>query len=479
MSQSRRDFLRKTGCALSMAALASQIEQFGLINALAQKGASGDGDTSYKALVCIFLNGGNDGNNTVVPNHADATISNYAVYSAIRAPQGLAIPQASLLPITVPRMGGLQYGLHPSMVGLQTLFTQAQPKLAIVTNVGSLVMPLTRTTYQNNSVAKPYQLFSHSDQVNQQQSSVSSTEVYSGWGGRTADHTMSLNPGALIPMITSIAGAQLFTNGQTTSPLAISAAPTQLNQVLALSGYDATAPSVARRTALDQLRTVDLSSTVVKAASDVTELAIDASVALNQTDPVLTTVFPNTGIGNQLKQIAKLLAVRSSLVISRQIFFCSIGGFDTHTTQVNNQANLLTQLSAAMKAFYDETVAQGIADSVTTFTQSDFCRTLLPTGVAAGDVGSDHAWGNHLMVMGGSVIGGDFYGVNGTNGTPFPTLQLSGPDDTDTRGRWIPKTAIDQYAATLATWFGLGAADLPAVFPLLTNFNPNNLLFMA
>lgn len=476
MSQSRRDFLRKTGCALGAAALATQIEQFGLINALAQQGDDGAG---YKALVCIFLNGGNDGNNMVVPNHSDAVISNYATYSSIRSPQGLAIPQASLLPISVPRIGGLQYGLHPSMVGLQTLYTQAQPKLAIVTNVGSLVSPLTRTTYQNGTVPKPYQLFSHSDQVNQQQSSVSSVEVYSGWGGRTADRTQGLNPGALVPMITSIAGAQLFTNGATTSPLAISAAPTQLNQVLALTGYDATAPSVARRTALDQLRTVDLSSTVVKAASDVTELAIDASVALNQPDPVLATAFPTTSIGNQLKQVAKLLAVRASLNVTRQIFFCSIGGFDTHTTQVNNQANLLTQLSQAMKAFYDETVAQGIAANVTTFTQSDFGRTLLPTGVAAADVGSDHAWGNHALVMGGSVIGGDFYGMNHSNGTPYPTLQLSGPDDTDTRGRWIPKTAVDQYGATLATWYGLSALDLPIVFPLLSNFGSNNLGFMA
>lgn len=476
MSQTRRDFLRKTGCALGVAALATQIEQFGLINALAQKGGEGAG---YKALVCIFLNGGNDGNNTVVPNHSDGSISNYATYNAVRGAQGLAIPQGSLLPITVPRMGGLQYGLHPSLVGLQTLFTQAQPKLAIVTNVGSLVSPLTRTTYQNNSVPKPYQLFSHSDQINQQQSSVSATAVYSGWGGRIADRTGSQNPSALVPMITSIAGAQLFTNGQSTSPMAISAAPTQLNQVLALSGYDATGPSVARRTALDQLRTVDLSSTVIKAASDVTQLAIGASVALNQPDPVLTTAFPNTGIGNQLKQVAKLLAVRSSLNMNRQIFFCSLSGFDTHTTQVTGQATLLTQLSQAMKAFYDETVAQGISANVTTFTQSDFGRTFLPTGVAAADVGSDHAWGNHAFVMGGSVIGGDFYGMNSSNGTPFPTLQLSGPDDTDTRGRWIPKTATDQFAATLATWFGLSPSDLPIVFPFLSNFGSNNLGFMA
>jgi uncharacterized protein (DUF1501 family) len=457
-----------------MAALATQARHFGLMSALAQKGS--DDGTGYKALVCIYLNGGNDGNNMVVPNHNDASISNYAVYNAVRGPSTLAIPQGNLLPITVPRMGGLSYGLHPNLVEMQTLWNQQ--KLAIVTNIGTLVQPMTRTTYQNNSVPKPLQLFSHSDQIAQSQSAVSNTASASGWGGRTADYTGSLNVGALIPMITSVAGAQLFTSGAVTKPLAVNPAPTALNALLTLSGYDGSAASNARRAAYDQLRTVDLSSNVVRAAHDVTQQAVNSSVALNRPDPTLSAVFPTTSIGNQLKQVAKFLAVRNDLVSNRQIFFCSIGAFDTHTGELASHVNLYAQLSLAMKALYDETVAQGIADKVTTFTLSDFGRTFLPSGTGV-LVGSDHAWANHSMVMGGSVLGGDFYGMNTSNGTPYPTLQLNGPDDTDNRGRWIPTTSVDQYAATLATWYGLSAADLSTVFPYLSNFGSNNLGFLV
>jgi uncharacterized protein (DUF1501 family) len=456
-----------------MAALATQLDHFGMINALAQ--SSGDGG-DYKALVCIFLNGGNDGYNMVVPNHSDASISNYGTYSAIRNPAGLAIPQASLLPIAVPRMGGLSYGLHPNMVELQTLWN-AQ-RMAVVCNVGTLVQPLTRTTYQNNTVPKPYQLFSHSDQVQQTHASNSVTPTSYGWGGRTADLTGGLNPGAPIPMITSVAGTQLFTSGQTTKPLAVNPAPTALNQLLTLTGYNASAESVARRTAYEQLRTVDNSHNVVRAARDITQAASDASNALNLADPVLTTTFPNTSLGNQLRQVAKFLGIRNNLGINRQIFFCSLGAFDTHSGELAAHVTLLTQVSQAIKAFYDETVAMGISDKVTTFTMSDFGRTFLPSGTGAGTVGSDHGWGNHMLVVGGGVLGGDFYGVNSSNGTPYPTLQLSGPDDADSRGRFIPKTSVDQYAATLASWYGLSAADLPAVFPFLGNFSSSNLGFL-
>ncbi|MBC7911997.1 MAG: DUF1501 domain-containing protein [Pyrinomonadaceae bacterium] len=476
MTQSRRDFLRKTGCALSMAALATQVEHFGLMSALAQETGAGDGG-DYKALVCIFMSGGNDGNNTVVPNHSDASLSNYATYSGVRTASGLAIPQASLLPITVPRMGGLTYGLHPNLVELQTLWNQQ--KLGIVTNVGTLVQPMTRTTYQNNSVPKPYQLFSHSDQVQQAQSANAATPTSSGWGGRTSDLLAGLNTGAQIPMITSVAGTQLFTAGQVTKPLAVNPAPTALNQLLTLTGYNTTAESLARRAAYDQLRTVDLSSNVVRAVHDITQEATIASTALNRPDPTLTTTFPNTSIGNQLRQVAKFLAIRNDITINRQIFFCSLGGFDTHTGEVAAHVTLLGQLSQAMKAFYDETVALSIADKVTTFTLSDFGRTLLPSGVGAATVGTDHAWANHMFVMGGSVLGGNFYGMNTSNGTPYPTLQLSGPDDADNRGRFIPTTAVEQYAATLATWYGLGAGSLSTVFPFLSNFGSNNLGFMT
>ena len=230
---------------------------------------------------------------------------------------------------------------------------------------------------------------------------------------------------------------------------------------------------------MNYLRTIDRDSPLVAAASNVTQQALDIAKAFN-VDPVLNTVFPNTTLGNQLKQVAKLMKFNLGSgvpALTRQIFFCSLGGFDTHQGQVNTQATLLTQVGNAMKAFYDATVELRIESQVVTFTLSDFGRTLQPAG-SAGTVGSDHAWGNHHLVMGGSVIGGDFYGVSGPNGTVFPTLQLSGPDDTDTRGRWIPTTSVDQYAATLARWFGVDETNINTVFPQLRNFSTRDLRFM-
>ncbi|HEX9962463.1 MAG TPA: DUF1501 domain-containing protein, partial [Pyrinomonadaceae bacterium] len=198
--------------------------------------------------------------------------------------------------------------------------------------------------------------------------------------------------------------------------------------------------------------------------------------------PEVTVNFPNTELGNQLKQIARVIRGRSVLSVNRQIFFVILDGFDTHTTQLAEQDRLLSQFSQASRAFYEEMVAQGLQNQVTQFTLSDFNRTFNPGGTGT-LVGSDHAWANHMMVIGGGVIGGDFYGVNTTNGTPFPTLAQNGPDDADgggnARGRWIPTTSVEQYAATLAKWFGLPDEDRSYVFPNLANFPTNNLGFMA
>ncbi|HEV7645760.1 MAG TPA: DUF1501 domain-containing protein [Pyrinomonadaceae bacterium] len=486
MNQSRRNFLLRSGCALGMASLATQARHFGLMNAMAstvQDNSFAPGD--YKALVCIFMSGGNDGNNTVIPNHSDATLSNYNTYFTERNPSTLAIPQASLLPINVPRMGGLTYGLHPSLGvggtnnGIHELWGLG--KLAVVTNVGTLVAPMTRTQYQNNSVPKPYQLYSHSDQVAQYQSARSNTAEFTGWGGKVADRMNGCsNPGGLIPMITSISGVNLFTNGQTTVPMAIAPAPTGLNQVLALTGFNGTSDSNARLAAFNQLRTFDLESEVVKAASNITSQAVQANQALASFQEV-TVVFPNTTIGNQLKQVARLIKKRSELTVNRQIFFCQIGGFDTHTSQPTGQVNLLSQLGQALRAFYDEMTAQSAQDNVTAFTVSDFSRTFAPVGAGAG-AGTDHAWANHMLVMGGAVLGGDFYGMNTSNGTPYPQLVKNGPDDADSsasaKGRWIPTTSVEQYAATLARWYGLDPAQLSQVFPNINNFSSSNLGFM-
>lgn len=491
MKQDRRQFLIKSGCTLGMTALATQMRHFGLMSALAQNVRDENQNavpSDYRALVCIFLSGGNDGNNTVIPNHNDATISNYTAYFNARNPQGLAIQQANLLPIAVPRMGGLSYGLHPSLGpgggtnnGIHELW--AMGKMAIVTNVGTLVAPMTKLQYQNGSVPKPFQLFSHSDQVSQYQGGRSDIETYTGWGGRISDlRTMPDNPSGLIPMITSISGAQLFTAGQTTLPLAIANAGTGLNNVLNPAGYNATAASQARLAAFNQLRGIDLSSEIVAAASHVTDQAIAAN-GVFQTFQEVTAPFPTTNIGQQLKQVARVIKKRTDLSVNRQVFFVQLGGFDTHNNQTaaGGQTGLLTQLGQAMRSFYDEMVAQGIVDKVTQFTMADFSRTFNPTGTGAA-VGTDHAWANHHFIVGGGITASDFYGVNTTNGTPFPSLVFNGPDDADSgtgaRGRWIPTTSVEQYAATLARWYGLPDANLATVFPKIGNFANTNLGFM-
>jgi uncharacterized protein (DUF1501 family) len=498
MKQNRREFLIKSGCALSMTALATQMRHFGLMSAMAQETKdSQDGSavpSDYRALVCVFMSGGNDGNNTVIPNHSDATISNYAAYFNARNTQGLALAQASLLPITVPRVSNLTYGLHPGFGpqaaatnivnnGIHELWNTGGGlgKMAIVTNVGTLIAPMTKLQYQNNTVPKPFQLFSHSDQVSQYQGGRSDIESFTGWGGRISDlRTTPDNPSGLVPMITSISGAQLFTAGQTTLPLAIANAGTGLNNVLNPAGYNATAASQARLSAFNSLRGIDLSSQVVAAASHVTDQAMAANAAL-ATFQEVTAPFPNTGIGLQLKQVARLIKKRTDLSVNRQVFFVQLGGFDTHNGQLAQQNTLFVQLSQAMRAFYDEMVAQGISDKVTQFTMADFSRTFNPASSGA-IVGSDHAWANHHIVVGGGITASDFYGVNTTNGTPFPSLVFNGPDDADSgtgaRGRWIPTTSVEQYAATLARWYGLPDANLASVFPKITNFTNTNLGFM-
>lgn len=493
MKQNRREFLIKSGCALSMLSLATQARHFGMMSALAQTvddHAAPEGGSDYRALVCIFMAGGNDGNNMVIPNHNDASLSNYTAYSNARGAQGLAIQQNQLLPIAVPRMNGLSYGLHPSFGtvagginnGIHELW--GLNKMAIVTNVGTLIRPTTRAQYQTASHPKPFQLFSHSDQVSQYQGGRSDTQSFSGWGGRISDRrTLAANPNGLLPMITSINGAQLFTAGQTTLPLAIAGAGTPLNQVLNPQGFNNTAPSVARRQAFDNLRTIDLSSDLIRAASAVTNSAIAANTQL-QVSQEVTVTFPNTNLGNQLKQVARLIKKKDDLNINRQIFFCQLGGFDTHNNQQNaqtGQVGLLATLSQAMRAFYEEMVIQGLSDKVTMFTMSDFSRTMNPAG-SGGSVGTDHAWANHMLVVGSAVTASDFYGVNTTNGTPYPSLVFNGPDDADSganaRGRWIPTASVEQYAATLARWYGLPETDMPGVFPLIANFPTTNLGFM-
>ena len=449
--------------------MATQMRHFGLINALAQEKADAEGVEDYKALVCIFLDGGNDGNNSVIPNYDEG----YAQYAAARQQQGLAIVRNSLLPITPAAMGGQVWGLNPNLSELHTLWSAG--RMAIVCNVGCLVQPLTRATYQAGA-PRPYQLFSHPDQAEQFRTSISSFRATTGWGGRLADHTASLNTNPAIPMITSISGANIFNNGLNSKPLIVGASPTPLNEVLSLTGFGTAADELARRAAMNNARQLDLDYTIVQNASAITQQAVQISQQLN-TNPTLTVPFPSTNLGNQLAQVAKLIKIRELLNMKRQIFFVQLGGFDHHSNQLNNHATLLRTISQAVKAFYDETVVQGVASQVTTFTMSDFNRTFHPAGSGA-NVGSDHGWGGPYFVIGGSVLGGNFYGRATSNGTFVPTMVLNTGDDADIRGRFIPSVSVEQYAGTLARWYGLQDADMPLVFPNIVNFQGSNLGFM-
>ncbi len=455
-----------------MTALATQMSHFGAISALAQKNRSMAksvrAGSDYKALVCVFFGGGNDANNLIVPTHN----AGYAEYSAARTPQGLAIPQASLLPVNPPSMG-LEFGFHPNLGEIHGLWGQG--KVAVVCNVGTLVQPLTKQQYLAGD-PRPDQLFSHSNQVEQFRTSISAYTSTTGWGGRLADRTLGLNTGGAIPMVTSMAGVTVFSNGENTQPLIVEPAPTPLNQVLTLDGFGSQPDEVARKNAMRLIRGEDLDKTLVEATGLLTQQAVNVSEQLS-TDPTLTVTFPATTLGNQLKQVAKLMKFRTSLNMSRQIFYVQLPGFDTHGNQIAGQGALFTQVSQALKAFYDETVAQGIDSQVTTFTMSDFSRTLNPAGSGT-SVGSDHAWAGHHLVLGGAVAGGNFYGRPTSNGSIFPTLVNNGPDDISTRGRFVPTVSVEMYAATIARWFGLTEAQIPFVFSYINNFPTSNLGFM-
>jgi uncharacterized protein (DUF1501 family) len=459
MAGTRRDFLRQIGCgALTATAALTGARDLMVMNALAAAAAPAD----YKALVCVFLFGGNDANNTVIP------VDDYASYSAARG--NLAVASTQLLTISPPSARAT-FGLHPNLTRLRALWHSH--RLAVVANVGPLVAPMTRSEYLNKTVPRPSQLFSHSDQQGEWQSGSASGSLPTGWGGRLAD-ALQTSPGGF-PTVASIGSLTLFSLGTKSNPVSISPAPTSLRQALAFQRNGDTPAGSAFQQILASGASQG-SPLLVQAAADVGAQLIANGQALT-TDPTLATAFPNTSLGNQLKQAAKLMVLRDALGLKRQIFFCSLGGFDTHVSQgvtSGSQPDLLTQVSQALGAFYDATVELGIASQVTTFTLSDFSRTLKPAGSGT-SAGSDHAWGSHHFVIGDAVAGGDFYGS-------FPTLALNGPDDADSgpsaRGRFIPTTAADQYGATLALWLGVSARDLPTVFPNIGRFATPNLGFM-
>jgi uncharacterized protein (DUF1501 family) len=441
----RRDFL-KLSTRLASLGLASL--GFGPTRRLLVSEAFAAPVTDYKALVCIYMSGGNYCNNTVVP------VDIYAQYQGLRGTVALA-PNRLTGAIAGP--GGRQFALFNALAEMHTAYTQG--KLAIVLNTGALERPLDKTTYNQNRSLAPTNLFSHSDQTLQAQTATQNI-VGGGWGGRLLD-VFGVNDtlGAV-----SVSSAATFLQSSGNAPNVIPPGAS-----LGLSGmtFSPTSAATARKQAVSAMLAMDGGHPLRAAANSAFADGLQLAETLAGTGAAsqINTPFPGTGLGNQLREVARLIKLRSQIGPGRQVFFCSFGGFDTHTSQDFNHQSLLQQLSQAMAAFYLATEEIGLPAHITTFTQSEFGRTMQPNGT-----GTDHAWGGHQFVLGGAVRPG-IYGV-------YPNIALGGPDDATDRGVWIPTISTSQFGATLGKWFGASPAELATTFPNLNNFTVKDVGFM-
>ncbi|MFN7985417.1 MAG: DUF1501 domain-containing protein [Vicinamibacterales bacterium] len=422
----------------------------GKVNAFAQAAPP-----DYKALVCVFLSGGNDSHNMVVPLNGP----DYAAYKSARG--SLALPDLNGALINVVNTDGKPYGLNPGLIALQPLWNQGA--LGILANTGMLVQPVTRAQFLSSAVPVPTNLFSHSDQVQQIQTGIPSSSGGTGWGGRAADVIKPLNGTTSFPSALSVAGPSLFCKGSVV--LGASIVPGVGLDPWGMDIWPQAAAN-ARQTGLQQVLQFNSGLELIQVANNIRHDAIEMNAMLSGGNATLGTAFPSTDIGAQLKQVAQIIKLRTTTGMSRQVFFCTLDGFDTHSAQSWTQWDLLRQLAEGLAAFYNATTELGVADRVTSFTLSDFGRTLEVSGS-----GSDHGWGAHHLILGGAVQGGRIHGT-------FPSLAMGGPDDANNRGVLIPTTSIDQYGATLASWLGVPPAQLATVFPNLSKFSTQTLGFM-
>lgn len=427
-------------------------------NALAQ--TAGD----YKALVCVYQAGGNDGDNTLI--RADS--AGYQQYANVRTTaSGINIAQGDLKQI-LPTRGGDPYGFHPSCVEMKNLFDQR--KLAVLANVGMLVQPTTRAGLANLSDKRPANLFSHSDQELAMQSADHTGFNRIGWGGRVSDKLDPFNPGTLFPSMITTTGMTTFTAGNASIPLAV---PNNPYFTLYSSGNNQYQFDVLRDAALQEILLQARTNTYDLAAQLLAEEGMAASSTvfpiLQNSKSIVTPMFANltSDIAGQLKTVALMLEGRAATNMKRQVFFTRQWGYDTHGGQAGIHSGLLRDMSQALQAFQNAVEALGLGSNVTAFTLSEFGRTLKP----ANGSGTDHGWGNYAFIQGGAVKGGDIYGT-------LVTQALNGPDDVSDAGRWIPTTALEQYGATLSRWFGISTADLGYVFPNLASFSNTDLGFM-
>lgn len=471
---SRRKFLGACCASVGATGLLSTLAQLRLMGAVASPDngpvsppRAGAPQPDYKALVCLFLAGGNDANNLVIPTDA----ATYAAYAAGRG--ALALPQNAVLPITPRTNDGRTWGIHPAMTELRNLFNSGQ--FAVLANVGTLAYPMTKAQYTSGSVPRPSQLFSHNDQQVEWQSSIADKPFVTGWGGRLADLTNAFNANNRISMSITLNGQNSFQVGKRIDQYAVGT-----GGAIALTGTGTgTSVNGLRTAALNDALAMQNGNLFETAFGGVTTGALGASSLVSS---VITGASPftalfnaanNSGLAQQLHMVARLVNAQQSLNLKRQIFFVRVGGFDLHDNQVTAgattsgaHANLLRDISLSLNAFNSALTQIGAQNQVTTFTSSDFGRTYNTNGD-----GSDHGWGSHHFLMGGAVQGGDIYGK-------MPTFAIDGPDDTG-RGRWIPTTSVDQYAGTLAKWFGVSATDMPVVLPNLGRFASADLGFMG
>jgi uncharacterized protein (DUF1501 family) len=479
----RRAFLRRSGqLAFSGAALPMALNLAAMGEAAAYDAAFDSSD--YKALVCVFLYGANDHFNTVVA-YDDA---NYNLYNTIRGggagqtAGGIALAKSALagtvLNPTTPLAGGVQYALHPAMTGLAGLFNTG--KAAVQLNVGPLVVPLTKAQYNSSNrtlYPLPPKLFSHNDQQSIWQSSSPEGSTI-GWGGNLGDLALSSNSNSLFTCINATGNA-VFLSGDTALSYQVSTSGAVPINSVKSNVYGSSAVRSAMTTLIQQQR----SHTLENEYNRVTARAVgaEALITAGLAGANLSTVFPsNNSLADQLKTVARLIAARNTLGTRRQVFMVSIGGFDLHDNLISQHPALLGRLSDALTAFYNATVELGVANKVTSFTASDFGRTLTSNGD-----GSDHGWGSHHFMVGGAVKGAAFYGTP----PPMSVGNTSSPQDQwhVGQGRLLPTTSVDQYAATLANWFGVDNSELSGILPNLRHFGagagrpdyPSNLGFMA
>lgn len=502
MGLSRRDFLLQSGVTLGATAFVSR---FGIMSAMAQT------TDDYKALVCIYLGGGNDGYNTIIPwdrnpsNTLD-TAYEYGYYRSKRptvlnsggADVGVGVAHDRLLQVSPGNTGSRQFGFHPNLGASTYTITTGNPpvtttyntdgihslfgagKLAVVCNVGTLRYPIPDRTYYNaNPTQRPSSLFDHKIQEDTWQD----LSRDSGWGNSIGGMVTALHTNPRMPMLVNVTGGSSVYLAGTQPYVTINNNGSNLLVQVGQAG--GTVPTGTRYATLRQLQVVPASTafpshvadghTLVKTVSEKTEKSItDGEVAFQALSGTTTTkVFPNTSLGTQLAQVARIIQKRAELGTNRrQVFFCSMGGFDNHNGHSTAHPNLMRTLGQAMRVFQDEMEAQGMGDKVTTFTLSDFGRTFVQNQGdpqnAASTPGTDHAWGSHTFVMGGAVNGGLFYGqyppvVNLLSNATYNV-------DNNTTGRIIPKTSVDEYAATLARWFGLSDSQIQEIIPNLGRF---------